>query len=160
EVLASLGLEYIVRDEVILITSKEEHDTYLTIGFYRLGQLTASPLPLEAEQLRDVMMDYVHPASWREAGGPGRASHFRNVLVIEQTRNVHEECRQMFAALAEFQEAAHVGDLIVGESPEERKIRDALRNPIMLRADGSLAHIVKALEKACPGVRFEIDDKG
>src|SRR5207248_6498552 len=44
-ILHDLGLAYIVRDEVLLITSKEEADTYLVTKVYPVGDLVVPIVP-------------------------------------------------------------------------------------------------------------------
>src|SRR5207253_579950 len=126
------GLQYIVRDEVILITSKEEHDTYLTLGIYRYR-----PVGIEPHRLREMLTDYIRPDSWNNAGGPGRVSVFGDVLVIETTRQVHDECQELLAVLGQLRDgptniAMRERAQPVNRSPAERRLYEALDRKVSL----------------------------
>jgi RNA polymerase sigma factor (sigma-70 family) len=92
--LEPLGLTYVVRDEVLKITSKDEAETQLDPRFYRME--TDNP-----DELIELITSMVAPTSWDEVGGPGsiRAMN-RSHLVISQTDRVHDQ-------VAEFLEKLH-----------------------------------------------------
>lgn len=98
------GLCWIYKNEVPLITTKEDAETELMIGVYPIADLagphsqTETEKKLEfpegtADELIDLITGTVETASWSELGGPGQIDTFDAeypVLVLAQTSKVHE----------------------------------------------------------------------
>jgi hypothetical protein len=96
-----LGLSWIVRDGVLLLTSQEEADTYLTTRLYPAPDLLALDDDTEdSQRLEAIIANVVHAESWREAGGPGDILRLEGLscLVCRQTRAVHEEIDRLLAS--------------------------------------------------------------
>jgi hypothetical protein len=99
--LRDLDLAYVVRDEVLLITTPEEAKSMLLTKLYPLNGLQAGRA--EAARFEQSYVDAViatitkliRPESWKDVGGPGSVSVLSlrtlEALVIRQTRDVHEE---------------------------------------------------------------------
>jgi hypothetical protein len=97
------GLTWIYKNEVPLITTKDDADTELMIGVYPIADLAGphSQTELEkklefpvstADELIDLITGTVETASWSELGGPGQVEAFDAeypVLVFAQTTKVH-----------------------------------------------------------------------
>lgn len=54
---------------------------------------------LTVEQLREIIMQVVSSDSWCEMGGVGRLEVFENVLVVQQTPEVHRQLRELLEKL-------------------------------------------------------------
>ncbi len=98
-ILRDLELDYIVRDEVLLVTTKEEADSFLVTKLYSLRTL----LGHEPEQVAEVIQRTIRPASWATATpmgdkktGKGVVEPIADALVITQNQRVHEEIANLF----------------------------------------------------------------
>ncbi|HWB08715.1 MAG TPA: hypothetical protein VG826_05810 [Pirellulales bacterium] len=109
-VLDELDLSYIIRNEVLLITSKTEAENMLTTKVYPVFDLAVRPPDapatrpgLDFEPLVENITSNIGPSTWDEVGGPGAIMPFTNsgALVISQTTEIHEEIAQFLQALRE-----------------------------------------------------------
>ncbi|HVX13426.1 MAG TPA: hypothetical protein VHC22_19740 [Pirellulales bacterium] len=108
--LGELDLTYIIRDEVLAITSKTEAENMLVTKVYPVFDLVATPAGksqqanvLEFRSLIDTITSTLGPTTWDEVGGPGAIKEFTNSgsLVISQTTEIHEEIAAYLRALRE-----------------------------------------------------------
>jgi hypothetical protein len=108
--LGELDLTYIIRNEVLTITSKTEAENMLTVKVYPVFDLVVRPLDapatrpaLDFQSLIENITSNVAPTKWDEVGGPGAIMPFTNsgALVISQTTEIHEEIAQFLRALRE-----------------------------------------------------------
>jgi hypothetical protein len=96
---------YIVRDEVLLITSREYAATMLDVRVYQVCDLVDAESEEEAkadyEKLTDVIQAIVSPQFWSETGGPGmiRSLPTARVLAIAATDEVHEQIEGLLSTL-------------------------------------------------------------
>jgi hypothetical protein len=105
-----LDLTYLIRDEVLLITTKTEAENLLTIKVYPVFDLVVRPSDapinrpgLDFESLIDGITTTIGPTTWDEVGGPGAIQPVTNsaALVITQTTGIHEEIAGYLRALRE-----------------------------------------------------------
>jgi hypothetical protein len=108
--LRDLDLTYLVTDEVLLITTKDEANQRLTTVVYDVRDLLEHDRR-ERSQLGDDTpgFDYdtlienitatVGPTTWDEVGGPGSIGPLYGTLVISQTAAIHEEIAQLLKAI-------------------------------------------------------------
>jgi hypothetical protein len=106
--LRDLDFTWIIADEVLLITSDELAEQQLFTRVYDLGSMVTVYHPdgrpwQNFDALTFALMDTIEPMSWEDRGGPGtvRGMTLRgaNVLVIRQTRRVHEEIERLLEQL-------------------------------------------------------------
>jgi hypothetical protein len=100
--LAQLGLTYVVKDGVILVTTPERAREFLTVKVYRIGDLI-KPLDLSgpaaellnAAFLIDAIVSTVDPLSWEWRGGAGSIRYLpaQGILVIRQSAEIHGRLR-------------------------------------------------------------------
>ncbi len=104
-VLRDLDLKFIVRDEVLLVTTAAQAETIMLIRVYPVGDLidhgaddaVDAPTP---EELIETISTTVAPTTWSEVGGAGAIkSAGQGNLVVTQTEEVHEQIRDFFVAL-------------------------------------------------------------
>jgi hypothetical protein len=88
-------LDYTVKNEVLLITSKDDADAHLNTRVYDIRPLR----PMEPDALMKVIQKTVRPETWNEQGGPGTIESLPGCLVISQTQRVHEEIVDLFILL-------------------------------------------------------------
>lgn len=93
------NLTYIIRNEVMIITTPEEAESELTTCVYDVGDLVTNGRTFMA--LTEAISSCIAPETWAENGG-GEAE-IRPVqpglLVISQTQLVHEQVAELLAAI-------------------------------------------------------------
>ncbi|MGH7192098.1 MAG: hypothetical protein ACREJM_01030, partial [Candidatus Saccharimonadales bacterium] len=108
--LGEFDLTYVIRNEVMLITSKSEAENMLATKVYPVFDLVVCSgdegherLPLNYGSLMAIIQSIVAPDTWDDVGGPGTHKEFPNAgaLVISQTMEVHEAVAQQLRALRE-----------------------------------------------------------
>ncbi|MCA9177615.1 MAG: hypothetical protein KDB14_24180 [Planctomycetales bacterium] len=116
-------LAHLVRDEVILITTREVAESLLETRLYPVHDLT-KPSPEippgelqefyeeELANLTELISTNVAPDTWSEVGGPGSivAYQQRLALAVSQTPEVHEQIEQVLAALRRAESSAYSSD--------------------------------------------------
>ncbi len=113
--LGELDLTYMVRDEVLVITTPGDVERHLLLRFYPVADfavVTRPPLlsnqPLSPFQsIAELIRKHVSPDSWDEAGGAGGLliNDAGKYIAIDQTAPVHERIE---ALLATLRQARHV----------------------------------------------------
>ena len=107
-VLGEFDLTYVIRNEVLLITSKTEAENMLVTKVYPVFDLVVCSgdegherSPLNYGPLMSLIQKTVAPDTWDDVGGPGPLKEFPNAgaLVISQTTEVHEEIARQLRAL-------------------------------------------------------------
>jgi hypothetical protein len=102
-VLDDLDLNWVIRGDVILITTKSEAENILATRVYDVDDLVVVPGGANYEVLIDVLTSNLAPASWNEAGGPGTVRECQlpgiHALIVTQTQEVHEQIAELLAAL-------------------------------------------------------------
>lgn len=108
--LDELDLTYLIRNEVLLVTSKSEAESMLTTKVYPVFDVVVRPADVPAtrpgldfESLINNIQTNIGPTTWDEVGGPGAMKSFTNsaALVISQTAEVHDEIAEYLKALRE-----------------------------------------------------------
>jgi hypothetical protein len=107
--LRDVGLTYVVRDEVLQITSSEEAEKTMLTKIYLVSDLVRCRDKqgeewADYDTLIDTIMSSVAPQTWDSVGGPGgiqRMTLYQNVsvLVVSQTEEVHEQIEDLLRAL-------------------------------------------------------------
>lgn len=112
--LDELDLTYVIRNEVLMITSKAEAENMLTPKIYPVFDLVVRPpgAPatrpgLDFRPLIESITSNIAPTTWDEAGGPGEIKSFTNsgALVISQTTAAHIEIAEYLTALRDARAA-------------------------------------------------------
>jgi hypothetical protein len=176
--LAPLELQYVVRNEVLQITTPEDTESQLLNRLYDLRPLLAAGF--RPTFLEDLVTKVLEPHSWDRTGGPGSACLFRDLLVVGQTESPHRQIEALLAAierhcLASDHPATNSPPVIsVDSSPARDRIEQQLQTPTSvdfqsvplhqaltkLAADHNLALAFKdesALTEA-PNVTFSASD--
>ena len=107
--LKDLGMTYIVYNEVLLITTKTEHDTILTTQVYDVRDLLEADrqdrisrgdagIEFDYDSLVDSITATIGPTTWDAVGGPGSIEAIYGTLTISQTELVHEQVAALLAA--------------------------------------------------------------
>lgn len=131
--LGQLDLTWIIKDEVLLITTHQYADQNLEVRVYEVADLvTAAPDAVDFNSLEDSITECIRPSTWDHAGGPGSVSRFYlggiKAIVVAQTCGVHEEIDLLLADLRKLRNKDK-GELTERPSPDAakaRKWRDAM----------------------------------
>jgi len=85
------NVTYVVRDDVLMITTHEVAESTMETHVYNLSELVASATDLT--ELTAAIIETVQPDTWQESGrGTGTMTTLRgSMLVVHQTQSVHEE---------------------------------------------------------------------
>jgi len=96
--LEAYDLRYIVRNQLLQITTAEKASNELITRTYPVGDLTEDN---DYDSLVNTITETVKPVTWDEVGGPGSISPMRSSqsLVISQTDDVHDEVLQLLRSL-------------------------------------------------------------
>jgi hypothetical protein len=118
--LGDLGLTFLVKDEVIQITTPEDAGSRLITRLYPVLDLVARRTPVyeanavvtsrtaggrmgtaDYESIMNVITTTIDPDSWDDVGGPGSLAQFDNagVLIISQTWDVHQKIGPLLNSL-------------------------------------------------------------
>ena len=104
--LRKLDLNYVIKDEGLLITTPEEASNYLTTTVYPVEDLVLyheedDGTDADFDSLVDLMTSTVDPQSWDGVGGPGsvRELPINLTLVISQTQENHRQIEQLLQNL-------------------------------------------------------------
>jgi hypothetical protein len=116
--LGELKLTYVLRDEVLLITTPQQAAQMLDTRVYPIGDLASvvsgKPQPagpygsyvVRDESLENVIRTTVEPGSWIESGGPGTlaaiALESQRVLIVHQTYAAHRQITLLLASLRDL----------------------------------------------------------
>jgi hypothetical protein len=95
-------LTYLIRDEVLVITTPEEAETELLLCVYDVRDLVnARSNTKDLEKLANVVVACIACETWaKHGGGEAEIRPLRpGLLVVSQTRAVHEEIAGLFAAM-------------------------------------------------------------
>ena len=109
-VLSQRNLNYLIRDEVLLITTQDKANSCLTLSIYDVRDLVSdanhAPDQNAVTQLTTVITTTLASPTWNTVGGQGTIQPFTNngicVLVISQTQEVHEQIEQLLTDLRTF----------------------------------------------------------
>jgi hypothetical protein len=180
--LRPMDMTFVIRDEVLLITTPEEAETELVTRIYPVADLVrgrnAEDSLIDGEEdapdfepLMDVITSIVTPTFWEEVGGPGAIDAFPSgeCLVVSQLETGHEEIASLLTGLRKLQaderakpgtpasEALAVADFF---EPVRPKLRASLKKEVgmMTFAERPLTEVVDILAEK-HGVPIRIDRK-
>ena len=85
--LRELDLTFIIRDEVMQITTQEAAEQNLLTEAY----VFPKPLVAKSDQVIKALTSTVNPQTWDRAGGPSSVSAVDHVLMVSTTDDNHQE---------------------------------------------------------------------
>ncbi|MEZ6104027.1 MAG: hypothetical protein R3E01_34230 [Pirellulaceae bacterium] len=99
-ILRQLDLAFVVRDEVLTITSMEEVESALTSTVFDVSTLVRADRDLD--ELRSVIQDTVAPTTWDAVGGAGTIAIWprHHLLIVSQTDQVLQQTQELLKNLA------------------------------------------------------------
>jgi len=110
-ILRALDLTWIVRDEVLLITTRLEVDRYVDTRIYDVRDLIRGGIEpvipggteTDFDSLLEVVTSCIEETTWDEVGGPGSISPIEaagiRAIAVSQMPRVHEQVERLLADL-------------------------------------------------------------
>ena len=160
-ILKPLHLTYVVKDEVIMIVSRQRAKGELIVTTYAVADLLAiEPAGVEKtdaphiesglKQFIEVIQSTVSPDSWDVAGGSGSVRSYATTrsLVIRQTRDVHDEIANLLQRLRELKRVSDAGGKVHEAVPSTKQATSealATDGVVKLSASGKRAKPVSLL---------------
>ncbi len=95
--LRELDLTYMIKDQVIQITTIEAAEQNLVTQMYRLPE----NLVKNSREVLTALQSAVVPDTWSTLGGPSAASTIDHVLIISTTSDVHDQVESFLNTLIE-----------------------------------------------------------
>jgi hypothetical protein len=156
--LNALELTYIIRNEVLFITTPEQAEESLLIGLYPVRDLVEigddsliEPLGARCDfdSLTNVIQSTIAPDSWDEVGGPSSIEVLLPVptIVILQMQHVHEQISELLVQLRaarNLEAARSVGKEVV--DPAALIVRTYQIYPVLSGPDEIVKLIMRASE--------------
>lgn len=147
--LDELELTYIIRDDMLLITTPEDMESHLTTRLYPVHDLVETPGGSDIDSLIELVTTCIAPESWDEVGGPAPLTNLGSGwLIIPQTDEIHEQIEQLLAQLRlalSYDEHASVLDITM-PTAAEKEIKAVLDREIDFEyADAKLSDICRDL---------------
>jgi len=99
QLLKLLELDFVIRDEVLQITTPEDSESQLITRVYDTRTVLKR---MSLEQLRERITTTIRPNSWLPAVvpyGPGEMEFYRGLLVVTQIDRAQEEIERMIESL-------------------------------------------------------------
>lgn len=106
--LEPLELDWVIRDEMVVVSTQEKCGQMLQARVYEVADVSYRVQPngdleIDAESLVRTIRGNVSPTTWDDVGGPGSISVVPrgkvDVLVVTQTRAVHEQIAALLDTL-------------------------------------------------------------
>jgi len=101
--LRDLDLSYVVRDEVLLITSREAADAMMETHVYSLHRLAG----FESDALAEVIENSIRPDTWVTGEPFAAVNTLPGCLVITQSQQAHEEIADLLRQLETLDSTSH-----------------------------------------------------
>lgn len=181
--LKEIDCTYVIRDEVLLITTPEESESELAMRIFPVYDLVYSDDEdfvasfqfgygigdMEYESLIELIIVTVRPTTWEEVGGPGSIEAYNGCLVIAQTKEVFEEIELLLASIRKLKaqyradaeavltQPTRLDEVFV---PNLAKLREALDGEVRMLAfkKTTIRDVVKTLSEK-HGVPMLIDGR-
>jgi hypothetical protein len=118
--LTQLELTYLIKHEVLLITTLEAANREMNVCVYDIRDLVDAKQPKAVHALVDAIVSCASGERWTTHGGSGEIRPVPpNLLVISQTQGMHEEIRELLAAIRKTRQR-----LAAAGEPAEEPLRE------------------------------------
>lgn len=94
-ILRDLDMTYVVKDEVLMVTTVEAAEKNLILKTYKFPD----DLSDRGDKIIEVLTATVHPDQWAQLGGPCSIGVIDNVLFISSSETVHESVEDFMTKL-------------------------------------------------------------
>ncbi len=142
------GLDWTVHDDVLLVTSREEADSALSVRAYSIPEIDLQratwlqlpgifnlgnyypPSSYWTNEFLDELTSLIRPASWSDAGGPASFRGFSQALIVSQSRRVHDELADWLAQLQRARDPRVIDYDERTTSPQAARLWQLLEQPV------------------------------
>lgn len=141
-VLDPLDLGFVIRNDMLLVTSWEDAELELAAIAYPVHDLVAGKAGPDFDSFIELVTCTIEPATWNDVGGPGAiVGVSRGWLIVDQTDEIHAQLEALIRNLRRVLAEGEPGPYPIGNrSPQELQIEAALEQAIELDyTDTSLA---------------------
>ncbi len=125
--LDELDLTWVIRGDVLLITTKTEAENILATRVYDVEDLVVVSGGANYQMLIQLLTSNLQPDSWDETGGPGNVRECRSpgihALVVTQTQEVHEQIAELLAALRRVRRTRPAERMTKSSAPVARRAK-------------------------------------
>jgi hypothetical protein len=134
--LNELELTFVLRDDVIVITTPEQAESQPQILAYPVDDLLDPVAGDALTDLSDLLHQLIAPQSWDSTGGPGMLKVINGKwLLVQQTSDVQAELTAFLHLLRQALASQHFESLPARSAEPQQKIRAALDRTIELPLD-------------------------
>jgi len=100
--LRPLGLDFIIRDETLQVTSREVASRHCRTRIYRVASILGPQG--DGDALVELVTTFVEPESWQATGGPGAAMFLKDAraLAVRQTEDVLFKVDELLSAIGKL----------------------------------------------------------
>ncbi len=143
-ILEQHDLTYVIRDEVLMITTPEEADNQLVTRLYPVTDMVRFKDPsgeiwADYDTLISLILSTIDPESWEEVGGPGSIAAMpyqgTEVVTIRQTDDAHDQVASLLASMRAMAEPRNGDEPPIRKRPEGP---DSMYGGIGGSADGGM----------------------
>lgn len=99
-ILEPLDLDYVVRNDVLNVTSRHEADQFRDVRVYDVSGLVSATG--DDQKLTQVITNSIDPESWGQMGGNGNAELLGNALVVTASQRVHAKVADLLKQLVQL----------------------------------------------------------
>ena len=96
--LSQLGLDFIVENDAMSITTKEHAEEKPVARVYSVRNVSDSPL-MDSKALAEVIEETIEPESWSTVGGSGVIKPIGDGLIINQSQPIHRKIVELLDQL-------------------------------------------------------------
>lgn len=89
--LQPLKLTYVIKDEVIQITTQDAGEEIQAVRVYGLSPR----MQAQANAVMSTIEAMASPSTWEAVGGPSKLCQIENVIVVSATEDIHQEVEQL-----------------------------------------------------------------
>lgn len=93
--LRDLDLTYMIKDDVMQVTTFEAAERNLVVEMYRFSD----DLTEQSDEIVKALTATIVPDAWDVLGGPCTVTNVENVLIVSATENIHEQVRSFLDKL-------------------------------------------------------------
>ncbi len=95
--LRPLQLTYVIRDEILLITTQEELEQSVEVRVYRIEKPNNATVSLT--KFAEMLPNLIEPDSWTEQGGETFCTTYDDKLVVRSSPDVHDQINDLLRKL-------------------------------------------------------------
>ena len=150
-------LSWDVFNDVIRVTTEETAAENLSVVVYRVNRPVLNKQGrVNSSALIDQIQSIIEPATWDQLGGEGVACHYGRVIVVAQTRNVHNQLVNHYRANLTPVSSPTVRPNIQGNLKAIRTFISSRARVDLVAENDMLHEVIKAISKKAK-IKIDVD---